>query len=101
MKYLLTVAFLLLVAVANAGTPTPTKGSEVGRYQAIVFEKKGDFDNDKVLILDTKDGHLWVWSEQAEISGVRDFMRSIIYHGKLTPGKKMGDVVEMYRKPTE
>jgi restriction endonuclease S subunit len=52
---------------------------DVGRFQAIKIRQ------DTVIILDTKEGHLWIWDEI--ISGYLSFT----YAGQLCPGEYMGE----------
>ena len=53
----------------------------VGRFQAVRLS------NETIFIIDTKEGHLWVWLLNNEGS-------FLIYEGKLFPGARMGDVIE-------
>ena len=53
----------------------------VGRFQAVKLT------NSSVFIIDTKEGHLWAWSIHKMASG-------IVYQGQITPGEKMGDVID-------
>ncbi len=81
----------------------PAGAQEVGRYQAISLSQGGRSGDRgaltaKVLIIDTKEGNLWTWSEnelllQGHQQG-RRYGNALIYQGKVKPGKRMGEVVE-------
>ncbi|MBM4228597.1 MAG: hypothetical protein FJ164_12760 [Gammaproteobacteria bacterium] len=62
------------------------------RYQAVPINAGSDFGTEKALILDTMEGHLWIWTASpatdTEAGG-----RYIIYQGQLFPGKEIGEVV--------
>lgn len=62
------------------------------RFQAVPITAGADFGTEKALILDTLEGHLWIWTEspatESETGG-----RYIIYQGQLYPGKEVGEVV--------
>ncbi|MFC1494654.1 hypothetical protein ACFL6W_05180 [Thermodesulfobacteriota bacterium] len=64
---------------------------ENGRYQAIRL------DNNAVFLLDTKEGHLWVWVIQKDNRGIPS--EFLFYQGMLIPGRNMGDLIERtYKK---
>lgn len=64
---------------------------ENGRYQAIRL------DNNAVFLLDTKEGHLWVWVIQKDSRGIPS--EFLFYQGMLIPGRNMGDLIERtYKK---
>jgi hypothetical protein len=48
-----------------------------GRFQALNV-----FDGKAVLILDTKEGHLWIWA-----------LPSVIYGGRIFPGEVIGEEI--------
>src|SRR5437879_3229687 len=54
----------------------------VGRYQMAVTENNAGASS--VLILDTRDGHLWEWTKSHPIA--QQPKEWIAYVGKLTPG---------------
>lgn len=78
--------------------------AEAGRYQAIAIPEVGGFAQEsgvhpKVFILDTEQGHLWIWSENEAIyesSGKPRLGTVLIYQGRLQPGKKMGETINQY-----
>lgn len=64
---------------------------ENGRFQAIRL------DNNAVFLLDTKEGHLWVWVIQKDSKGIPS--EFLFYQGMLVPGKNMGDLIDRtYKK---
>lgn len=102
-------AALLALALAVAplgglardpGTATPA----AGRYQAVVVPQaaRGSQSaslNAKVLILDSRDGHLWTWSEGEALygsDGRPQFGTVLIYQGRIRPGSRMGEVIERF-----
>jgi hypothetical protein len=76
--------------------------AEGGRYQAVVIPEAGRSAGTgslttRVFILDTVDGHLWIWGEREAIydqAGKPRFGTSLIYQGRVRPGQKMGEVIE-------
>lgn len=62
------------------------------RYQAIPINAGADFGTEKALVLDTVEGHLWIWTE-SPASDDRSGGRYVIYQGQLFPGREVGDVV--------
>jgi hypothetical protein len=76
---------------AHPGQP-PSSGqtsAPVGRYQAVAIARTPGSEFDSVLIVDTRDGHLWQWvgSPTAGPQAVR-------YMGQVTPSGHMGDIIE-------
>ena len=57
-----------------------------GRYQAVRM------DNNAVFILDTKEGHIWVWVIQKDNKGKP--AEFLFYQGKVIPGSKMGELID-------
>jgi hypothetical protein len=57
----------------------------VGRFQAVRLS------NETIFIIDTKEGHLWVWLLNNEGT-------FLIYEGQLFPGTRMGDIIEKSEK---
>jgi hypothetical protein len=69
----------------------------VGRYQAIPIPQASNaISSGGVLLLDTRDGHVWEWWHAATVGNVAGGA-GITYMGKLTPGKAPGDVVQRFR----
>jgi hypothetical protein len=85
-KILCILAIVFLLAVAA----TALAEDGVGRYQALKIGTGADAYG--VFIIDTKDGHIWVWAEGETSDGrLRSRLR---YGGKLIPNEK-GDVTEV------
>ena len=62
-----------------------SNGSE-GRFQAVRM------DSNAIFILDTKEGHLWVWVIQKDSEGQpAEFM---FYQGQVVPGSSMGELID-------
>ncbi len=84
---------LLLSATAAAG--------EDGRYQAVVLHSAGTSSgtgsiSPRVFILDTRDGHMWTWEQNAKVQrkkGGRSFGNILTYQGRLRPGRHAGEVI--------
>lgn len=68
------------------------------RYQALPLAgAEGSQGGGRAFILDTRDGHVWVWSENEPIAapdGSRRYGAGFIYQGKLRPGTRPGEVIE-------
>lgn len=62
------------------------------RYQAIPINAGADFGTEKALVLDTVEGHLWIWTE-SPATDTQSGGRYVIYQGQLFPGREVGDVV--------
>ena len=83
-----------------AGGSTAMAESD-GRYRAIVLHEGGSSNSSasllpKVFIIDSRDGHMWIWEQNARIKapkGGLSFGNALIYQGRVKPGKKPGDVV--------
>lgn len=81
---ILMIVFLLVVAV-------PALADDgVGRYQALKIGTGADAYG--VFIIDTKEGHIWVWPEGKAPDG--RFMSKLRYGGKLNLDEK-GDYTEV------
>lgn len=63
-----------------------------GRYQAITLSDGGGIGPEKVMILDTEAGHMWVWTENPATPAAPGG-RLLIYQGRLRPGNDMGEVI--------
>ena len=70
----------VLVALLILSSPISTIAGE-GRYQIVFGPQPRSMGPAAALILDTQDGHLWVWFRRNEI----------YYQGQLRPGKEMGE----------
>jgi len=72
--------------------------AEDGRYEALPLAgSEGGKGGARAFILDTRDGHVWIWSENELITapdGRRRYGASFIYQGKLRPGTQPGEMIE-------
>lgn len=72
--------------------------AENGRYEALPLAAvDGGKGGGRALILDTRDGHVWVWSENELLNspgGQRRYGSGFIYQGKLRPGTQPGEIIE-------
>jgi hypothetical protein len=95
MKSLLGKLRVIVVVMLFSILITPNLfAQEIGRYQAIALPKVQSAPNSEVFIIDTKEGHIWIWFTQSTISGVVQGGRYLIYQGNVKPGKKIGDIIE-------
>ena len=72
------------------------------RYQALPLAgAEGSKGGGRAFILDTRDGHVWIWSENELITapdGRRRYGAGFIYQGKLRPGSQPGEIIEQQVK---
>jgi hypothetical protein len=72
--------------------------AEDGRYEALPLAvADGGKGGGRALIVDTRDGHVWVWSENELLTapgGQRRYGSGFIYQGKLRPGTHPGEIIE-------
>ncbi|MBW8371068.1 MAG: hypothetical protein K0M66_08850 [Thiobacillus sp.] len=84
---------LLGVLVMSAGAY-----ADDGRYEALPLAgAEGSKGGGRALILDTREGHVWIWSENELITapdGRRRYGAGFIYQGKLRPGTQPGEMIE-------
>lgn len=73
-----------------------------GRYEALPLAgAEGSKGGGRAFILDTRDGHVWIWSENELITspdGRRRYGAGFIYQGKLRPGSQPGEMIEQQGK---
>ena len=85
----LMVGILVLATQAQA---------EEGRYEALPLAgADGGKGGGRALIVDTREGHVWVWSENELLNspnGQRRYGSGFIYQGKLRPGTQPGEIIE-------
>lgn len=86
-------AALLFIGVLLAAAPG--QAEEVIRYKPILVQSgDNNLANPKVLIVDTKDGHVWLWQERGRKEAADGSAESqIVYQGKVTPARAAGEVV--------
>jgi hypothetical protein len=56
------------------------------RYQAVVIQEG---PSPRVLIMDTREGHLWTWTET-----IRGSDQELRYQGRVRVGKRAGEVIQ-------
>lgn len=74
---------ILLIALAIAPAMV---ADAFERYQAIVIQEG---PSPRVLIMDTREGHLWTWTETIRASD-----QELRYQGKVRVGKRAGEVIQ-------
>jgi len=98
-------AISLVTALVTIALPTASIAEEDGRYRAIVLHESGGSPQSaalspKVFILDSRDGHMWTWEQNAWLKDARgepSFGTSTIYHGKLKVGSRVGEIIQQSR----
>lgn len=72
--------------------------ADEGRYQALPLAgAPGGQGGGRAFILDTREGHVWIWSENEPIvapDGSRRYGAGFIYQGTLRPGSRPGELVQ-------
>lgn len=98
MKYSLSLAAAMWGVVFF----TSVHAAETGRYQAVPLESEGSArGGSRVFIIDTQDGHVWTWSGNELVGGggnERRYGPAFVYHGKVRPGSRTGEVIELQPK---
>lgn len=93
---------LFLMALGCGSIFTPLSAADTGRYQAVSLDGEGPGRSDsRVLIIDTQEGHVWTWSGNELIGdgGIgRRYGSAFIYQGKVRPGIKNGEVMDLNAK---
>lgn len=95
---------LLSLAAATWGVVffTSVHAAEAGRYQAVPLEGEGNArGGSRVFIIDTQDGHVWTWSGNELVGSggnERRYGPAFVYHGKVRPGSRTGEVIEPQSK---
>lgn len=95
--------WMLLGALALTGSALAEDGrAGAGRYEALPLAGvEGSKGGGRAFILDTRDGHVWIWSENELITasdGRRRYGSGFIYQGKLRPGTQPGEMIEQPTK---
>lgn len=85
---------LLLVTLSLPLCPASALAEEVIRYKPVVVQSG---DNNlyppKVLIVDTKDGHVWLWRERGRKDAAEGPEAQIVYQGRVAPARAPGEAV--------
>lgn len=89
------VSIMLLTGLLTL--PGVAQADDDGRYQAFPLNGvEGGKSSGRAFILDTREGHVWVWSENELITapeGSRRYGAGFIYQGKLRPGSRAGEFI--------
>ena len=88
------------MALSICGSAIAAEPSENGRYQAVTVEMGGAGLTPEVLILDTREGHLWRYWREPRM-GKSQGSEGVKYLMQIRPGTKPGEVIgfETYRSP--
>ena len=78
--------FLLIALLFSVGSQADS------RYELVPLHPGYEFGTEKVFILDSVAGHMWIWIESPAVDD-RDGGRFVIYQGQLIPGREMGDII--------
>lgn len=77
--------------------PGLAQADDDGRYQAFPLAgSEAGKGSGRAFVLDTRDGHVWVWSENELVTtpdGGRRYGAGFIYQGKLRPGSRPGEFI--------
>lgn len=84
----MTRNLIISLLIFSIFMPVMLYAGDSSRYQAIVVPVNGNAVSE-IFILDSQEGHIWTWM-QSPIVGLM-----LIYQGKLRPGAKMGDLIEV------
>jgi hypothetical protein len=92
------------VLALSAAAQASDERADDGRYEAFplagVLGSKGG-GGGRAFILDTREGHVWIWSENELITapdGSRRYGAGFIYQGKLPSAARPGEFIETPRK---
>jgi hypothetical protein len=67
-----------------------------GRYEALSLGS-AEGGGTRALILDSREGHVWVWTENELVAapdGSRRYKTGFVYQGRLRPGARPGEMIE-------
>ena len=97
---MIRIAVSCAAALLVCGSAVAAKPSENGRYQAVTLELGGGGQTHEVLILDTREGHLWRYWQEPRM-GKTQGNEGVKYIMQVTPGAKPGEVIGSvtYRSP--
>jgi hypothetical protein len=93
---------LCVVLAMSAAAQAEDGRAGAGRYEALPLAgAEGSKGGGRAFILDTREGHVWIWSENELIvapDGRRRYGAGFIYQGKIPLGAQPGEFVETPRK---
>lgn len=85
-----------MLAVPGAAADDARAGA--GRYEALPLAgSEGGKGGARTFILDTREGHVWIWSENeltTSADGRRRYGSGFIYQGRLRPGTRPGEMID-------
>jgi hypothetical protein len=84
----------LLIFALLWGSMAANAADDVGRYQMVEIPKTSSTSYQSVMILDTKEGHLWEWVSLPAVGAQTPGSSFIRYQGKVKPGKTVGEIIE-------
>jgi hypothetical protein len=97
-----TVVFLVVCLGISVGACSAMADGS-GRYQAILLQTGSGFAGlSSVLIVDTLEGHMWLWHQELTAPPPKTRGESVKaetflnYQGRVRPGKKMGELLEKW-----
>lgn len=89
---------LLGLLVLSGGALAEDSRADTGRYEALPLAgAEGGKGGGRAFILDTREGHVWIWSENELVTapdGRRRYGAGFIYQGKLRPGSQPGEMIK-------
>ncbi|OYW64441.1 MAG: hypothetical protein B7Y26_07525 [Hydrogenophilales bacterium 16-64-46] len=89
MRIVLLTALLAMSGLSGA--------DDDGRYQALPLAGvEGSKGSGRAFILDTREGHVWIWSENELVTapdGSRRYGAGFVYQGRLRPGSRPGEFI--------
>lgn len=89
MRIMLLTALLTMPGLSGA--------DDDGRYQALPLAGgEGNRGGGRAFILDTREGHVWIWSENELVTapdGSRRYGAGFVYQGRLRPGSRPGEFI--------
>lgn len=89
-----TIRTRLMLGALLAGSAL----ADDGRYQALPLAgAAGGQGGGRAFILDTREGHVWIWSENEPVTtsdGKRRYGAGFIYQGRLRPGSQPGEWID-------
>ena len=89
---------LCVVLAMSAAAQAEDGRAGAGRYEALPLAgAEGSKGGGRAFILDTREGHVWIWSENEPITaadGRRRYGAGFIYQGRLRPGAQPGELID-------
>jgi hypothetical protein len=89
---MIRILTLCAMALSICGSAIAAEPSENGRYQAVTIEMGDTGLTPEVLILDTRDGHLWRYWQEPRM-GKTQGSEGVKYLMQVRPGTKPREVV--------